>query len=312
MAHIVGETGQVVTLDIDDDIVASARERLATAGWGQVQAVCTDGAYGYPDAEPYDRIILTVAAWDIAPAWEEQLKPDGRLVLPLTIRGPQLSIAFEPTGDHFQSISVAPCGFMGLRGDFAAPDRTQQLDPAPGLQFWSAESPSASPQTLYEWLTGSRRDVDTEIMVTPRDVWYGVEPWLALREAGFCTLTAQGEVAEQGIVPALFGFSGEWKSCFTSGVVNEHGLCLLMRPSNQPLPDNLMDPSPFRLFVRQFGPSERLAPELIDQLLAWDNAGRPSVENLHVRAYPPDIDYTLLPDEYLVRKRRTQLILRWP
>ena len=44
-----------------------------------------DGGYGHPDAAPYDRIILTVGAWDIAPAWWEQLKPDGRLLLPLDI-----------------------------------------------------------------------------------------------------------------------------------------------------------------------------------------------------------------------------------
>ncbi len=312
MAHIVGEAGQIVTLDIDEDIVSSAQGRLATAGWSQVQAVCTDGAYGYPEAAPYDRIILTVAAWDIAAAWEEQLKPDGRLVLPLTIRGRQLSIALERAGDYWQSISVAPCGFMGLRGDFVAPDLTRELGPAPGLQFWSVESPSASSQTIYEWLTGPRRDLDTGIAVTAHDVWFGVEPWLSLREAGFCTLMAQGEVAEQGIIPVLLAISGENKCTFTSGVIREHELCLLMRPTEQPILDESSESTPFRLMVCQYGPNGSLATELIDQLTAWHDAGHPSVENLHVRIVPSDIDYPLSPDEYRVSKRRTQLILRWP
>ncbi len=312
MAHMVGETGQVVTLDIDDDIVASAKDRLAAAGWSQVQAICADGAYGYPNAAPYDRIILTVAAWDIAPAWREQLKSDGRLVLPLSIRGPQFSIAFEPAGDHFQSISVAPCGFMELRGHFVAPDRTLEFGPTPGLQFRSAESPPVSSHILYEWLTGAHKDIDTGLTVTSLDVWGGIKPWLALHEAGYGTLAAQGEVVEQNIVPALFGFSGEWKSRFTHGVVDEHGLYLLMRPSSQPVPDNLMDLAPFRLFIRQFGSSEGLAPELIARLEAWNDAGRPRGENLHFRAYPIDKEYTLMPGEYRVKKQKTQLILHWP
>ena len=85
MAWLVGETGQVVTVDIDDDIVAGARAHLAAAGFDWVRVVCGDGALGYPDAAPYDRIILTVGAWDIAPAWIEQLRPGGRLLLPLAV-----------------------------------------------------------------------------------------------------------------------------------------------------------------------------------------------------------------------------------
>src|SRR5881409_720853 len=75
MAHIVGKSGQVVTVDIDEDIVESARQHLAAAGFERVQVVRADGASGYSEAAPYDRIILTVSAGDITPAWREQLKP---------------------------------------------------------------------------------------------------------------------------------------------------------------------------------------------------------------------------------------------
>src|SRR5947209_6454431 len=62
LAHIVGEKGQVVTVDIDEDIVESAREHLVAAGFVRVQVVCGDGGLGYPAAAPYDRIILYVTA----------------------------------------------------------------------------------------------------------------------------------------------------------------------------------------------------------------------------------------------------------
>ena len=52
-------------------------------------------------------------------AWQAQLKPDGRLVLPLSLRGPQVSVAFEQAGGHLRSVSVADCGYMMLRGAFA-------------------------------------------------------------------------------------------------------------------------------------------------------------------------------------------------
>src|SRR5450432_4594040 len=65
MAHIVGTTGEVITIDIDEDIVAAARKHLASAGFGHVYVICADGGLGYPESSPYDRIILTVNASDI-------------------------------------------------------------------------------------------------------------------------------------------------------------------------------------------------------------------------------------------------------
>lgn len=130
MAHIVGETGRVVTVDIDEDMTAKARCHLAAAGFETVEVVRGDGGFGYLAAAPYDRIILTVGVGDIAPAWWEQLKPQGRMVLPLSIKGPQLSIAFEPAGDHLVSLSVELCGFVRLRGVFAGADRSLKVSPA--------------------------------------------------------------------------------------------------------------------------------------------------------------------------------------
>src|SRR5512145_786275 len=78
MAHIVGERGQVTTIDIDADLVADARQHLDAAGCQRVRVVHADGGFGHPEGAPYDRIILTVSAGDLAPAWCEQLGPAGR------------------------------------------------------------------------------------------------------------------------------------------------------------------------------------------------------------------------------------------
>ena len=85
IAHIVGESGHVVTVDIESDVVEDAHHHLSDAGYGRVKAISADGGYGYPDDAPYDRIIVTTGAWDITPAWREQLKQGGRMVLPLSM-----------------------------------------------------------------------------------------------------------------------------------------------------------------------------------------------------------------------------------
>lgn len=121
MAHVVGAGGRVFTMDIDQDLVAGARSHLALAGDERVEVICGDGADGCPARAPYDRIILTVGAADIAPAWREQLQPNGRLVLPLDFqnKGAQFSMAFDAAGDYLIARSFEPCGFIRLRGSLS-------------------------------------------------------------------------------------------------------------------------------------------------------------------------------------------------
>jgi protein-L-isoaspartate(D-aspartate) O-methyltransferase len=122
LAHLVGPHGHVVTLDIDADIVEKARKHLHAAGYDGVEVVQYDGALGYPRLAPYDRIILTVGAWDLLPACYEQLDVNGRLVVPLTlIPDVMYSIAFDIHEIELRSVSAIPCGFLPLRGALAHP-----------------------------------------------------------------------------------------------------------------------------------------------------------------------------------------------
>src|SRR5258708_30505465 len=81
MAHLVGETGQVGTLDLDEDIVNDAHAHLNEAGVEHVRVICSDGVLGWEETAPYDRAVLTVGATDIAPAGRQQLLPARALVL---------------------------------------------------------------------------------------------------------------------------------------------------------------------------------------------------------------------------------------
>src|SRR5580704_1830638 len=106
LANITGAGGRVVSIDLDRGLAQRAGERLRSAGYEAVAVRCADGGFGDPAGAPFDRIIVTAGARDIAPAWLDQLGPGGRLVLPLSVRGIQLSVALERRADHWTAASA--------------------------------------------------------------------------------------------------------------------------------------------------------------------------------------------------------------
>ncbi len=127
LAHLAGPDGHVTTIDIDDDVADAARRNLAAAGYGDVHVGCGDGEYGHPDNAPFDRIIVTVGAWDIPPAWADQLTTGGRIVVPLRVRGLTRSVALESEGGFLRSRSMTYCAFIPMRGAGHCPEPTLKL-----------------------------------------------------------------------------------------------------------------------------------------------------------------------------------------
>jgi protein-L-isoaspartate(D-aspartate) O-methyltransferase len=116
LGKIVSPGGQVWTLDVDQDLVAGANKNLAQAGIDNATATLADGAAGLPEHAPYDRIIFTVGAGDVPVKILDQLAPDGRLVLPMRIRGSiSRSFAFERDGETWKTASCEMATFVPLR-----------------------------------------------------------------------------------------------------------------------------------------------------------------------------------------------------
>jgi protein-L-isoaspartate(D-aspartate) O-methyltransferase len=97
--------------------VQNARKNLAEAGFERVEVVCADGSFGCHTYAPFDRIISTAAVTDIFPAWQKQLHYEGQLLLPLSLGGPQVLVAFQTIDSYFVSSSVFVCDYMSLSGD---------------------------------------------------------------------------------------------------------------------------------------------------------------------------------------------------
>jgi protein-L-isoaspartate(D-aspartate) O-methyltransferase len=73
----------VHTIEIIPELAASAGERLERLGYGNVRTYTGDGYYGVPGPAPYDAIVVTAAAHQVPPPLIQQLKPGGRMVIPV-------------------------------------------------------------------------------------------------------------------------------------------------------------------------------------------------------------------------------------
>ena len=303
LGNLVGESGAVVSVDIEADLVADARERLAACGASQVTVACGDGGLGWSEHAPYDRIIATIGAWDIPPAWVAQLAPQGRLVVPLDLRGPQRSIAFQPIDNHLESVSAVFCGFMRMRGAFAGPESIHQLGPERGVLLGLAEQRPIDADGLYTALAQPGVDVPSGVRVTLNDARHGLGLWLALHEPAIAGLSAIGAAANHGLVPALIEYPGRVGTA-TVALVGSGALAALVR---------LGEEQPFELSARPLGQEgHRLAQRLVGHIHEWNAQGRPGTAGLQVSAYPRDSDHAAIADaNSIIEKRYTRLALTW-
>jgi len=107
---------EVHTIERIPELAEAARERLAEAGYGGVQVHVGDGTLGLPEFAPFDGIAVAAAAPGFPQTLYEQLKPRGRLVVPVgSARGQRLEVAVRsPEGPAV--IHSVPCRFVPLVG----------------------------------------------------------------------------------------------------------------------------------------------------------------------------------------------------
>jgi protein-L-isoaspartate(D-aspartate) O-methyltransferase len=96
-AAVLAATGvEVYSIEIFRALADTARARLERLGYRNVTVRHGDGHDGWPDAAPFDAIVVTAAGGHIPPALTRQLKPGGRMVLPVgSVYGAQYLILVE-------------------------------------------------------------------------------------------------------------------------------------------------------------------------------------------------------------------------
>ena len=171
LATVVGERGEVTTVDIDRTQPLTlhwrqeARDHLATAGFGRVSVVDADGWYGHAKRAPYDRIEVTASSSEISPDWVKQLADDGRLVLPLRLpAGAQVLVSFKKDGRNLVSTAVRPGAFIPLRGPAV---RSEDLTEVAGFDVAPSSLSDSARSVLEALLSGRPRTIELSGPVRP-------------------------------------------------------------------------------------------------------------------------------------------------
>ena len=116
---------EVYTIEIVEALGLTARERLQRLGYTNVEVRIGDGYAGWPEKAPFDAIIVTAGATHIPPPLVEQLKPGGRMVIPVG-EGPydqELKVLRRgKTPKDIKVESVMPVRFVPLTGGHEKPE----------------------------------------------------------------------------------------------------------------------------------------------------------------------------------------------
>jgi protein-L-isoaspartate(D-aspartate) O-methyltransferase len=107
--------GKVHTIEIVPELAGQARARLARLGYRNVEVRAGDGYLGWPEAAPFDAIIVTAAAPRIPEPLKQQLAEGGRLVVPVGDEEQEL-IVVTRHGSAFDERRVLPVRFVPMTG----------------------------------------------------------------------------------------------------------------------------------------------------------------------------------------------------
>ena len=110
---------EVYTIEIIPALADSAAERLKALGYGNVFVKAGDGYYGWPEAAPFDGIIVTAVGPDIPADLLQQLKPGGHMVLPVGTQytAQNLTVVTKRSDGSYTAREVLPVAFVPLTGD---------------------------------------------------------------------------------------------------------------------------------------------------------------------------------------------------
>ncbi len=312
LAALVAPHGTVTTVDLDRDLVDAARARLDEAGFATVRTRCGDGAQGVAEDAPFDALIATVAVDGVPAAWHAQLRAGGRLVMPLAIRLNQKVVAFERLPRAFASTAVVEAAFMPLRGSFAAPGRVQTLgDPTVVLRVLDDRPLDAG--ALVRALRAPASDHALHRPLTRYEAVTAFAFWLGLHDDAFCRLSAHGESSLRDVIPDLAGTFAAYGRAGTLGLCVGDELALLAPAGDGTLAsDGAPASDEDDVVVRRFGPDAGGVARIRAALAAWDAAGRPGSDRLHIEATTRD-DAAICGDDApsLAAAQALALSVRW-
>ena len=119
LAEILGrDHPHVYSMEIISPLGQRAQATLRREGYGRVKVRLADGYHGWPEAAPFDAIVVTAAASHIPPPLVRQLKPGGRMVIPVGTQffTQHLLLVAKDTKGGVTTRQILPVSFVPLTG----------------------------------------------------------------------------------------------------------------------------------------------------------------------------------------------------
>lgn len=110
--------GWVYTIEIIEPLARRAAEQLKTLGYANIQTRAGDGYHGWEEAAPFDAIVVTAAASHVPPPLIRQLKPGGRMVIPVGAQflAQYLLLVEKQADGAVTTRQILPVSFVPLTG----------------------------------------------------------------------------------------------------------------------------------------------------------------------------------------------------
>ncbi len=117
-AAVLGKlVSEVHTVELIPELAAQAERRLSDLSFANVHVHVADGSLGWPQAAPYNGILVAAAAPSAPQPLLDQLVDGGRLVVPVGSRGYQKLEIWRRIGKKFDHLDGIPVAFVPLRGE---------------------------------------------------------------------------------------------------------------------------------------------------------------------------------------------------
>lgn len=117
--------GEVYSIEIIAGLAQSAKEKLPRLGYGKIRLRHGDGYRGWPDAGPFDAILVTAAPAIVPEPLKQQLAEGGRLIIPVG-SGVQELLVFTRTSEGIERDSIIPVLFVPMTGEIQTLDESRR------------------------------------------------------------------------------------------------------------------------------------------------------------------------------------------
>lgn len=299
LAELVGNQGRVVTVDIDLDVTARARDFLKTTGHRNVTVITGDGGSGALDFSPLDRIIVTVQAADIPSSWVHQLAEGGRLVVPLRMRGMTRSVAFVRDDQRLISDGFELCGFVPMQGVGENRMRVVLIHDVQGEEIGLRldDQPEPDTKALAEALTMPRCEDWSGVTLAGDESNEHLDLWLATALDDLPLMAARPAARERGLVASASPLG------IPTLVEGDSFAYRTVRRTD--------DPDRFELGAYGHGPQgQKVAKRLVQEIRTWDRDHRG--DRAHIDVYPAGTPDDQVGGARVIDRPCSRITISWP